>query len=298
MTHSSITETNSSEFRVAIAATLTGRRTAHAKLFQTAFDFLIRNGISTLIADDASTPQQALAIADGFVREKAKVVVGHFNSSCAKSVIPFYRDQGITLLLPASSDVGIDVGNGVYRLCSTDADQAKAIANWVKKLPLSALPVAVRIDGSDYAYRLLACLQREFGQGLQSAVLTTAQIPFLSPVCIVVAVAHRAIEFVENTLFPKAQTKFLFSDEAAVAQFCRSAIRQAINCWIVAPDPSYNALLRRACNWLVEWNGLHSANINFDEWAISTGHLLPSGAAVRSGWRLCPPSELTGKDIF
>ncbi|MEO8153332.1 MAG: ABC transporter substrate-binding protein [Rhizobacter sp.] len=274
--------------RVGIAGSLSGQRVAHAPFFHAARDFLERRGVQALLGDDASTPARALELADEFARGGVRLVVGHFNSDCARAVMPIYRAHGIELLLPASTDVGLETGHGVYRLCADDAAQARAIALWLRERHAQMPAVEVRVDGSAYAERLLASLRAELGSR-SVAVLSTAEpgAP-RAPICVVLALAHHALSFLQRSHYALAGRTMVFSDEAAVPEFNQAALRSGLACWIVTPDPSYDILLNRACAWVAQWNEQRRSAGSFGSWATGLGHLLPSGQARRAAWLLRP----------
>lgn len=277
--------------QVGIAGSLSGHRVAHAPFFHAALDFLERRGVPAQLGDDASSPEQALALAHAFARNGVRLVIGHFNSACARAVMPFYRAHGMTLLLPASTDVGLELGAGVYRLCPHDADQARTIGDWLRSRVAPALGVEVRVDGSDYADRLLQCLRSELGQGIVRVLGTADPAPVSAPLCVVLAVAHQALDFMQRSSPGLARCTTVFSDEAAVAEFSGAARGLGLACWVVTPEPSYEALLMQACELAARWHQHKPAESSFAQWVGAQTHFLPSGEARDAAWavRACVP---------
>lgn len=274
--------------RVGIAGSLSAQRVAHAPFFHAARDFLERRGVQALLGDDASTPARALELVDEFVRSGVRLVIGHFNSDCARAVMPIYRARGIELLLPASTDVGLETGHGAYRLCADDAAQARAIALWLRERHPHMPAIEVRVDGSAYAERLLSCLRAELG-ARSVAVHSTAEASSpRAPICVVLALAHHALSFLQRSHYALAGRTLVFSDEAAVPEFNQAALRSGLACWIVTPIPSYEVLLIQACSLVAQWNEQRRPATSFGSWATNLGHLLPSGQARRAAWLLRP----------
>lgn len=236
--------------RAGIAGSLSGIRRSHARLFRAAHQGLTRHGVSTVLGDDGSCPEQARLLARRFFEAGVTVVIGHFNSACARAVIPLYRAHGITLLLPACTDIGLALGAGVHRLCGDDTGQARAIAERVRQLRRRdpQLAVTVRIDGSDYAHRLLACLHRQL-DGFAVAGLDAA-LGGPSRLDVVVATAAQASAQVRATAQHGAARITIYSDEAAVPEFARAARASRAERYVVTPQPSYAALLAQGCAYI------------------------------------------------
>lgn len=272
--------------RVGIAGSLTGQRVAHGPAFHTAFDALAHRGVPACLGDDASTPEQAVALAHEFARHGVRLVIGHFNSACARAVMPFYRAHGIELLLPAATDVSLALGAGVYRLCANDATQASTISDWLRSRATRAPAVEVRVDGSDYAERLLQCLRTELGLGLVSVLGTADPAPPSTPFCVVLAVAHQALDFLQRagSSGALANVSTLLSDEAAVSEVSHAARQLGARCWVVTPDPSYEALLGHACGLAALWHAHSAGASSFAQWVHAEGFFLPSGEARHAAW--------------
>lgn len=237
--------------RAGIAGSLSGIRTSHARLFHAAERSLTRNGVATILGDDGSNPEQARQLARRFIDAGVGVVIGHFNSACARAVIPLYRAHGVTLLLPACTDIGLALGAGVYRLCGDDAGQARAVAERVRQLRRQdpSLGLTVRIDGSDYAHRLLACLHRQL-DGFNVTGLEGAPPVSAHRVEVVAATAARAVEHLHATARHGGARITIYTDEAAVPEFAAAARTHPAERYVVTPQPSYAALLAQGCAFI------------------------------------------------
>lgn len=281
--------------RVGIAGSLSGHRVAHAPFFHAARNFLQRRAVPVQLGDDASTPEQALALAHEFERSGVGLVIGHFNSDCARVVMPFYRTHGMALLLPAASDTALDIGSGVYRLCAHDAAQARTVSDWLHARATAPLAVEVRVDRSDYAKRLLQCLHTELGPGIESVLDTANPASPSAAFCVVLAVAHQALEFMQRSHADLARTTTIFSDEADITAFSDAARHLGASCSVVTPDPSYEALLMRACGLAVQWHESKPRDGDFAGWVRTQGYFLASGEARHAAWvaRACAHPRAT-----
>lgn len=271
--------------RIGIAGSLSGLRVAHAEHFRQAHARLLQAGVPTLLGDDAATPERAAALAGEFARAGVQLVIGHFNSDCARAAIPVYRAQGIALLLPAATDTRLPLGAGVYRLCADDAAQAQRMAQWLRTRAADAAPAEVRADGSPYAQRLLHALRGELGGHMPAVRSTTATQHPPSRVCLVIALARQAIHFVHDTQALAGSRNVLFSDEAAVAELHAAVAASSANCWVVTPAPSYETLVDHACALAARWHA-QGAGDDFCRWAATHAGLPTSGQPLHAGWAL------------
>lgn len=241
--------------RVGIAGSLSGIRISHAPFFRAAHRTLGRAGVDALLGDDASSPATASALAEQFVAAGVKVVIGHFNSACAKAAVPVYRDHGVTVLLPASTDIGLELGNSIYRLCGDDAGQARAIAARIVQLRRRGgwRAITVRIDESDYAQRLLVCLRQALDGAVDEVIGIDERAVRRDRLEVVLATAARAVAHA-STRDPDAEVT-IYSDEAAVQEFAAVARTGRHECYVVTPRTSYATLLARGCAWIASGAG-------------------------------------------
>jgi branched-chain amino acid transport system substrate-binding protein len=264
--------------RVGIAGSLSGRRVAHAGCFRSARERLLNAGVSALLGDDASDPEAAADLAEEFALAGVGLVIGHFNSDCARAAIPIYRAHGVGLLLPASTANELPLGQGVYRLCANDAAQARLIAEWLRK---QAEPAEVCVDRSEYAQRLLKGLRTELCDAMPP-VRDLAKPGPAAPVRVVLALAHAACESLRQ---PSACRTALFSDEAAVSEFRQLAAESSTACSLVTPEPSYETLVAQACDITLRWCA-HRPLPSFERWASASGCFLTSGESRSARWAL------------
>jgi branched-chain amino acid transport system substrate-binding protein len=100
--------------------------------------------IELTFGDDVSDPKQGVSVANKFVGEGVKFVVGHFNSGVTMPASEVYRENGILAITPASTNVCVtDRKNGpcgdswkeaapdllMFRTCGRDDQQGAFAAN-------------------------------------------------------------------------------------------------------------------------------------------------------------------------
>lgn len=158
---------------VGLAGPLTGPRAAYGALLHEAAR--VDRGITLHLRDDRADPQAALAVAHDLVATGVSVVIGHFNSECARTVAPVYRAHGIPLLLPAATAPDLCQGGSVYRLCAAEPVQIDAMVRWLDQHGLTR--VAVRADDSTYGKRLADAARLALGNRVlaDTADTTSAQ---------------------------------------------------------------------------------------------------------------------------
>jgi len=89
--------------------------------------------VELLIADDACDPEQAVAVAHKLVNDGVVFVAGHV---CSHSSIPasrVYRDAGVLMISPASTNPKLtdEGGDNVFRVCGRDDHQGVVAGNYL-----------------------------------------------------------------------------------------------------------------------------------------------------------------------
>ncbi|MDB5509819.1 MAG: amino acid transporter substrate binding protein [Hyphomicrobiales bacterium] len=89
--------------------------------------------IQVLVGDDASKPEQGVSVANKFVADQAKFVVGHFNSSVSVPVSDIYNENGILQITPASTNPTLTERKlwNVFRTCGRDDQQGGIAAEYI-----------------------------------------------------------------------------------------------------------------------------------------------------------------------
>ena len=169
--------------KVAVAGPFTGPNAAFGAQMQkgaeqAAADINAAGGILGMqvelsFGDDVSDPKQGVSVANGFVGNGVKFVIGHFNSGVTMPASEVYRENGMLAISPSATNVCVtDRKNGpcgnwteaapdlmMFRTCGRD-DQQGAVAGDYIVNNLKGKVVAVLHDKTPY------------GQGLADATKT------------------------------------------------------------------------------------------------------------------------------
>ena len=272
---------------VGVAGPLSGPRVAHAPLLLRATRHLRAHGLACQMEDDGAAPDQAVAVARRFIARGVDAVVGHFNSACAEAVLPLYRQHGITLLLPASSQTGLAAGGGAYRLCSTDLAQASLMAARIGQLGLSHAAVDIAIDDSPYAQRVLGsgALAEMAGMagvvGLRSPPARSVGLRLVLATCANALAANRAL--VDSDW----NGAVIYADDAHVEEFFeRAGTRTGLCQQVVGSHLDYGTLVEQACALIARWRD-QAAGCTLSQWLSASGLFSHQGDALDAHWMLC-----------
>ena len=89
--------------------------------------------IQTTVGDDVSDPKQAVSVANKFVGEGVKWVVGHFNSGVSIPASEVYLDGNIIQVTPASTNPKFTDRSlwNTFRTCGRDDQQGAVAGNYL-----------------------------------------------------------------------------------------------------------------------------------------------------------------------
>src|SRR3984885_16040008 len=110
--------------------------------------------------DDVSDPKQGVSVANKFVGDGVKLVVGHFNSGVTIPASEVYQDNGMLVITPSATNPKITDRKmwGVFRTCGRDDQQGMLWAELARD-KLKGKKIAVVHDKTTY------------GKGLADAAL-------------------------------------------------------------------------------------------------------------------------------
>src|SRR5712672_914794 len=116
--------------------------------------------IQVLVGDDRSDPKQGVSVANKFVGDGVKFVVGHFNSGVTMPASDVYAENGILFITPSATNPKVTDRKlwDAFRTCGRDDQQGMLWAEYARD-KLKGKKIAVIHDKTTY------------GKGLADAAL-------------------------------------------------------------------------------------------------------------------------------
>lgn len=107
------------------------------------------------VGDDVSDPKQGVSVANKFVGEGVKLVVGHFNSGVTMPTSEIFAENGILQITPSATNPKITERGlwNIFRTCGRDDQQGKLWADYAKA-NLKGKKIAVVHDKTTYGQGL------------------------------------------------------------------------------------------------------------------------------------------------
>ena len=107
------------------------------------------------IGDDVSDPKQGVSVANKFVGDGVKWVVGHFNSGVTMPTSEVFAENGIIQITPAATNPKITERGlwNIFRTCGRDDQQGKLWSDYVVK-NLKGKKIAIVHDKTTYGQGL------------------------------------------------------------------------------------------------------------------------------------------------
>jgi branched-chain amino acid transport system substrate-binding protein len=111
--------------------------------------------ISVSVGDDVGDPRQGVSVANNFVAEGVKYVIGHFNSSVTMPSSEIYQENGAIQITPASTNPKITERNmwNIFRTCGRDDQQGAVAGDYIAK-HFQGKKVAILHDRTTYGQGL------------------------------------------------------------------------------------------------------------------------------------------------
>ena len=127
----------SAQIKIGVAGPITGPNASFGAqltngVSQAAADFNAKGGIlgqqiTVEQGDDVSDPKQGVSVANKFVGDGVKLVVGHFNSGVTIPASEVYADNSIIMITPSATNPKVTERglSNVFRTCGRDDQQGK-----------------------------------------------------------------------------------------------------------------------------------------------------------------------------
>src|SRR5262245_1694025 len=133
----------SAQLKIGVAGPLTGPNAAFGAQLkngaeQAAADLNAKGGINgqkieLVFGDDVSDPKQGVSVANKFVGDGVKFVIGHFNSGVTIPASDVYAENGIFMITPSATNPTITTRGlwNVFRTCGDDDNQGNTAAKYI-----------------------------------------------------------------------------------------------------------------------------------------------------------------------
>ncbi|MCA0421980.1 MAG: branched-chain amino acid ABC transporter substrate-binding protein [Proteobacteria bacterium] len=153
------------QIKMGVAGPITGPNAAFGKQLvdgveQAVADINAKGGIlgqkvQLFKGDDVSDPKQGVSVANKFVADGVKFVVGHFNSGVSIPASDVYAENGILAITPASTNPKLTERGlwNTFRTCGRDDQQGAVAAEYIVT-KLKGKKVAVVHDKTTYGQGL------------------------------------------------------------------------------------------------------------------------------------------------
>jgi branched-chain amino acid transport system substrate-binding protein len=149
------------QIKVGVAGPLTGPNAAFGAQLKNgaemaAADINAKGGINgqkieLVFGDDVSDPKQGVSIANKFVGDGVKFVIGHFNSGVTMPASTVYAENGILMMTPSATNPQITERGlwNVFRTCGRDDQQGEVAGKYIAD-KLKGKKVAIVHDKTTY----------------------------------------------------------------------------------------------------------------------------------------------------
>ncbi len=111
--------------------------------------------VTVSIGDDRSDPKEGVSVANKFVADGIKMVLGHFNSGVTMPASEVYAENGILMITPSATNPRITERGlwNAFRTCGRDDQQGAVAADYIVK-NLKGKKIAVVHDKTTYGQGL------------------------------------------------------------------------------------------------------------------------------------------------
>src|SRR5918993_3962108 len=111
--------------------------------------------IALSVGDDRADPKEGVSVANKFVADGVKFVVGHFNSGVTIPASDVYQENGMLMITPAATNPRVTERNmwNVFRVCGRDDQQGGVAGNLIGE-KFQGKRVAVIHDKTTYGQGL------------------------------------------------------------------------------------------------------------------------------------------------
>ncbi len=128
--------------------------------------------IQLFVGDDRGDPKEGVSVANKFVADGVKFVIGHFNSGVTMPASEVYQENGILAITPASTNPRVTDRKmwNIFRVCGRDDQQGGAAGNIIAE-KFKGKRVAVVHDKTTYGQGLADETRKAMNKGGVKEVL-------------------------------------------------------------------------------------------------------------------------------
>jgi branched-chain amino acid transport system substrate-binding protein len=128
--------------------------------------------IAMSYGDDVSDPKQGVSVANKFVGDGIKFVVGHFNSGVTMPASEAYQENGVLEITPSATNPKITERGmwNIFRTCGRDDQQGSLAGGWIIK-NMKGKKIAIVHDKTTYGQGLADEAKKAMNKGGVKEVL-------------------------------------------------------------------------------------------------------------------------------
>jgi branched-chain amino acid transport system substrate-binding protein len=122
--------------------------------------------IELYIGDDRADPREGVSVANKFVADGVKFVIGHFNSGVTMPASDVYQENGMLVITPAATNPKVTERGmwNIFRVCGRD-DQQGGLAGQIIAQRFKGKRVAIVHDKTTYGQGLADETRRSMAKG-------------------------------------------------------------------------------------------------------------------------------------
>ena len=133
---------------------------------------ILKQKIQLFVGDDRADPREGVSVANKFVGDGVRYVVGHFNSGVTIPASDVYQENGILQITPAATNPNVTERKlwNIFRVCGRD-DQQGALAGQIIVERFKGKRVAIVHDKTTYGQGLADETRKAMAKGGMKNVL-------------------------------------------------------------------------------------------------------------------------------
>src|SRR2546430_908647 len=133
---------------------------------------ILGQNVQVFVGDDRGDPKEGVSVANKFVGDGVKFVVGHFNSGVTIPASEVYQENGILEITPAATNPRVTERNmwNIFRTCGRDDQQGAVAGDYILK-NFKGKKIAIVHDKTTYGQGLADVTRATINKGGLKEVL-------------------------------------------------------------------------------------------------------------------------------